>query len=85
MLVPSGSVGVLGCVWGGGESLEGDNIGLGGVVAIVLLDCCPRPQMRIKLKRTPMFQIRVAQVLGFVAITGFLRPLSNTDQYRSSY
>jgi hypothetical protein len=43
VLVPSGSVGVLGCVWGGGDSLEGGNIGLGGVVAIVLLDCCPGP------------------------------------------
>ena len=51
MLVPSGSVGVLGCVWGGGESLEGGNIGLGGIVAIVLLDCCARPQMRIKLEK----------------------------------
>jgi hypothetical protein len=48
VLVPSGSVGVLGCVWGGGESLEGGNIGLGGVVAIVLLELLIRPQMRIE-------------------------------------
>lgn len=35
MLVPPGSVGVLGGVGGGGDGLEAGNVGLGGRVAIL--------------------------------------------------
>lgn len=36
MLVPPGSVGVLGGVRGGLQGLEGDNIGLGGSVTLIV-------------------------------------------------
>jgi hypothetical protein len=35
VLIPSGSIWVLGGVWCGGDSLEGDNVGLGRSVTII--------------------------------------------------